>query len=331
MDSTSIITLANEAGATIPFYQWHYEGKLPFTNFEDIPIVTKDDTYNFQVANPQMTNYYGEDPSEEEVNSGQAFVLQSSINKRKVLYEQDDTMVLISYFLECVTVGDIIDEVVLVLNATYHAKTWLTKLSDMLVGIDIVTLVEDQAFVPTKIRDILQPHRDAGKKIVFVGTDVWMQRLLALTAGGSDEGHNPVQSVHDDDVLLFLPKSINPWNDSTIGDSPNNKLIVFSGVETGMKGIFRVGVCDAYADSTTYVETTPIYHLYREDIYEEVIDGINCITWGKHFPHIRWTTGDYVEIVDINCACGFQGKGLIFQFREDDPEGIIHHQDSEEF
>jgi len=101
----------------------------------------------------------------------------------------------------------------------------------------------------------------------------------------------------------------------------NEKVIVFTAVEPGTKGMFRIGVCDAYADDE---QTIPIYHLYRPDLYDEVVDGINCITCDRQFPLIRCSSNDYVEIVDVDCACGFQGKGLIFKFREDDPEGILY-------
>jgi hypothetical protein len=326
MTEQEVVSLANEAGQAIPFYQWFYEGKLPFATIEEIPVVKKEDTCRYEAAHPEIENYYGENLAAEEKDDGKNFVLESSINKRQAVYSKDDMMVIVSYLFQNPIVADLQDNLTIVLNSSYHAKTWLSKLEAVMEGVKFVVLDAQTANAPCTVRDALASHRAESRKILFTGTDNWMRDLLMRSEGGCLEGDIPIMSIFPEDILLYLPKQFNPFSDSVLSEAVNEQIIVFSSVETGMKGLFRVGLCDAMADSDT-----PIYHLYREDIYEEVVNEMNCITWNKKFPHVRWLIGDYVELLEINCACGYSGKGMVFKYREDDPEGILHHQNSDRY
>jgi len=283
LDLQTVINLAKEWKAKLPFYQKLYEDiDLDIiTDIKELPIWDKQGMLYYAIATGNM--YYGEDKEG-------CVVTTSGHLGRPILCHPTDAMPAINdVFNHKVFYNVDFENCVWVLNSDFEGS-WI---DGPIQGLDVLSIKGGSS------NDIIKAQLEskAGKTLLWIGYDAWLESML-----------NKKLIDVTNDFLIYIPRTFNPQ--SQFFKSCKNQYVGWICTEFGLFAQSS-SKCDCKAEDGSI-----IYELHREDSHIWVTDDkdvIGTTIRPDSFTFINYKLGDRgIYHKGIKCKCGFEGDGIQF-------------------
>jgi len=277
--------LANKYANERDLYGLKYDGsKKPFSSFDEIPLLTKDDLINFtiehkkEIYSPYTSPYINK--------------LHTSGSWKKVGFpyctDSNEMDTAFNELWETQLFKEIGFPQIIIqpdFGMTDHFYETENQLKERKKTFD-KNRPKDYELVKNEVESYGE------QPILFIGNFDWLLWIVSFNL-----------CYKDNHYLCVMPKETGVSEALLKPPFVDKKIIsVFATTEIGIVGYKSNWRCNVNG-----------YHIYRSDCYIEIFNGkLHGTFERKALPLIRYCLEDYGQLIDEPCTCGFTGKSFVW-------------------